>query len=330
MIYAPVMITTLNRYKHFVRCVTSLQKNSWAEKTEIFISLDYPPSEQYVEGYKKIKAYLEKGVSGFKKVHIFYQKINLGMLDNATYLQNKVFESFDRLISLEDDNELSPCFLEFCDKGLELFENDDSVVALNASNYVWCANAHQRDFAYSGSNNVRKRQLLFHACAFWKDKVKVIQDMCEKIEFYSMGKDIRKMLKLRRKSSAFFYTYIENILFSRTKLPWHKGKLYSIDFIWDIYMMLNDCYVIYPVIAQTRDWGTDGSGVNYIARWKNQKELLQLPINSELHFEYKISEPIDIDTEEVRLHDKNVCVHLKSRLKRLAMYLNYLVTNKKL
>ena len=314
MKYAPVTITTLNRYEHFVRCITSLQKNTWAQETEIFISLDYPPSERYLVGYQKIRKYLESGISGFKRVQIFFQNKNLGALDNSLFLQNKIFESFDRLILLEDDNELSPCFLEFCDKGLELFEHDDSVIAINASNYVWSANAHQRDLTYRGSNNVRKRQLLFHACAIWRDKTKIIWDMCENKEFYFMGKNIKKMFKLYKKSSSFFYSYVENALFSKTKLPWYNGKLYAIDFIWNIYMMLNDCYVIYPVVAQTRDWGMDGSGVNYTVPWENAKELLELPINLDLHFEYKISEPIDIDTDEVKLHDKNVYPHLKSNV----------------
>ena len=60
MIYAPILITTLNRYECLRRCIESLQKNSWADKTELFISVDYPPTDKYVDGYNKIKKYLNK------------------------------------------------------------------------------------------------------------------------------------------------------------------------------------------------------------------------------------------------------------------------------
>ena len=48
--YAPILIPTLNRYEHFKRCVESLAKCTHAEKTELVIGLDYPPSERYQKG----------------------------------------------------------------------------------------------------------------------------------------------------------------------------------------------------------------------------------------------------------------------------------------
>ena len=58
--YAPVLIPTLNRYEHFKRCLESLEKCTGAEHTEIFVALDYPPSEKYKEGWSKICKYLEE------------------------------------------------------------------------------------------------------------------------------------------------------------------------------------------------------------------------------------------------------------------------------
>ena len=42
MIYAPVMITACNRYKHLERCIGSLQRNGYAKDTELYISVDFP------------------------------------------------------------------------------------------------------------------------------------------------------------------------------------------------------------------------------------------------------------------------------------------------
>ena len=59
MKYAPVIIPTLCRYEHFVRCVESLKKNTWAKYTDIYIGLDYPKKDSHREGYLKIKEYLQ-------------------------------------------------------------------------------------------------------------------------------------------------------------------------------------------------------------------------------------------------------------------------------
>lgn len=53
MNYAPVIIPTLNRYDHFIKCLESLEKCSGAEYTEVFVALDFPPSNKYIEGWKK-------------------------------------------------------------------------------------------------------------------------------------------------------------------------------------------------------------------------------------------------------------------------------------
>ena len=49
--YAPVMIPTLCRYEHLKRCIESLQMNSWAKYTDLYIGLDYPAKESHIDGY---------------------------------------------------------------------------------------------------------------------------------------------------------------------------------------------------------------------------------------------------------------------------------------
>ena len=65
LICAPVIIPTLNRAEHFVRCIESLKKCKYAERTEIFISVDFPFLKRHEEGYDKIKKYLKGTFSKF-------------------------------------------------------------------------------------------------------------------------------------------------------------------------------------------------------------------------------------------------------------------------
>lgn len=53
--FSPVLICTLNRYVHFKRCIESLSACTYADKTDLFIGLDYPLKDEHWEGYLIIK-----------------------------------------------------------------------------------------------------------------------------------------------------------------------------------------------------------------------------------------------------------------------------------
>lgn len=52
MNYAPIIIPTLNRNEHFRKCLESLEKCSGAENSEVFVALDFPPSDKYIDGWE--------------------------------------------------------------------------------------------------------------------------------------------------------------------------------------------------------------------------------------------------------------------------------------
>ena len=127
--FAPVIIPTLNRYDHLRRCIDSLAKCIHAKETELIIGLDYPPSEKYEGGWKKIREYLPT-VTGFKKVTIIIRDHNLGAVGNMNALIDYSNKLYDRYIFSEDDNEFSPCFLDFVNKGLEIYKDNRKVLSV--------------------------------------------------------------------------------------------------------------------------------------------------------------------------------------------------------
>lgn len=323
MIYAPILITTLNRYDCLKKCIESLQNNSWADKTELFISVDYPPSDKYFDGYRKIKNYLNGNIKGFRKVNVFYHDKNLGPIDNVEWLRRLVCKSYDRYIFLEDDNELAPCFLEFCDKGLEEFEDDNTILALNASDYVWCGGGYTPPvrIVSQGEINVEKRQLVFHAVAYWENKRKKAQEFCEYIEKRGGNLNYREAIKLYNKSKCFFYNYLAMVVFQQEKLPWHKHHLQPIDFMIDIYMLLNDKFVLCPIEPLQRDLGVDGNGVNYQKVFNNASELKRRAWLDNHHYNFCIEKEVPINNNELILHDQNIEVDILSKIKMIVKYM---------
>ena len=152
MTYYPVIIPTLNRYEHFKRCVESLACNTHADKTELVIGLDYPPSEKYEEGYKKIKEYIPS-IVGFKKVTVFERSENYGAGRNFRELKKYVFDHYDAVILTEDDNEFSPCFLDYMNNALKKYNANKEVTCVTGYNSIrlYHLSKHNVFFAPSGT-----------------------------------------------------------------------------------------------------------------------------------------------------------------------------------
>lgn len=310
-VYSPVVIVTLNRSEHLKRCIESLKKNTGAENTEIFIAVDYPPSSKYREGYNEVCRYLSQPIEGFKKVNIIYRNCNFGPIVNLFDVCDKVLEKFDRIIILEDDNELAPCFLNFCNTGLEIYKDDESIIGLNASNYVWCGKGMKSQKSYV--QGIKKRQLLFHAFATWKKDYKEVFNWCISKEILNLSKNPKMMIKLRLKSRCFFYSFVENVLDSKTKLPWINDRIYPIDQVWDYYMMFYDKYMICPQISLTRDWGCDGSGANYTEEFENKEQVISVTLDKNKYFTGFDRKNVSVDRYEVYLHG----IHTYNRPKSL-------------
>ena len=128
--YAPVVIPTLCRYEHFRNCVESLAQCQLADKTDLFIGLDYPLKDSHKEGYTKLKKYISDGIVGFKSVNVFFHEKNIGAINNSTFLYNQIKNKYDSYIYTEDDNVFSQNFLVFVNDCLNRFKEDESVYAV--------------------------------------------------------------------------------------------------------------------------------------------------------------------------------------------------------
>ena len=111
MIYAPVLIPTLNRYEHLKQCLESLSRCTWADKTEVYVALDYPPQDKwdkYAPGWEKNRDWLRSvGDMGFKKLHLIERTENYGIwnskLSNIDALVQEVKRLHPYYIVSEDE-----------------------------------------------------------------------------------------------------------------------------------------------------------------------------------------------------------------------------------
>lgn len=253
MNYAPVIIPTLNRVDHLRRCVNSLLGNAEAEYTELFISVDYPPSEKYRNGYQEVKDYV-KTIKGFKKVNVFYQECNLGPGLNVEFLINQVRNlQQETYIITEDDNEFSANYLSYVNWALNEFKNDPNIFAV-------CSKS---DFSVKDESDYFKSKAYSpYGTGFWLKKLD---------EGYSFLQDdnISRMLKTREQvkkitsCSQHILSYLASDLLR--EVPAMRGRndqITHVDIWMNVYCIVKDKYNVYPIIPKSRNWGNDGSGVH--------------------------------------------------------------------
>lgn len=255
-VYAPVLIPTLNRITHLRRCVESLELNTGAEFTEVYIAVDYPPSEEYRPGYEAVLEFLrlKQHSNRFKALHVLKHERNFGPAKNIDYLIDSVSVSYDRFIAAEDDNEFAPNFLEYINKGLELFEGDDRVVSIcGCKEAQWHAGdsnvvALQLDAPYGFGSWVEKTDRLFKEC---RERL-LAPEKLSKSDFDTLKKQDRTL----------FNHYILSVLLSNRQPFWDDGQLRCIDTVKSIYMHLSDKFSVAPMVGKSRTWGNDGTGQN--------------------------------------------------------------------
>lgn len=245
LIYAPIIIPTLCRYEHLKRCVESLARCTGADKTELYIGLDAPVKESHKKGHQKINEYVDT-ISGFKAVHIFRREVNYGPVKNGLDLRKQVELRFDRYISTEDDNEFSPNFLEYMNKGLERYKDNPKVLVICGYSYPFKHWKNIDGYEYNAYP--------IHAYCAWGTgawvKKRIPSFVCSE-SAHNLIHSWRLVYKMFRKRH---HITIHRLLF--------RNKNAYGDLMLRAYCVLNDVYCIFPTLSKVRNYGFDGSGLN--------------------------------------------------------------------
>lgn len=246
--FAPVVIPTLCRYEHLKRCLESLEHCTWANKTDVYVGLDYPPSEKYVEGWKKIDAYLagKEQNNGFKNLYVRRRDHNCGVSNptsNFQLLLKECKELSDRFIFSEDDNEFSPNFLDYINKGLEIYKDNDNVFSICGYNYPIDMSTYQYDYYFS------------HELSAWGYG-----------SWFKKRKEVFKIIKAPNYIIDLYKSYPLGDYFKNNLKLMSLAARIGDGFLGDVYLTSylhsRNIYTVFPKVSKVRNWGHDGSGVN--------------------------------------------------------------------
>lgn len=286
MIYAPVLILTLNRYDHFRRCIESLLNCTLAGETELYIALDFPSKPSHWDGYNKIMDYIPS-IVGFKQLHLIQREKNYGEALNSTCSQELVLSRFDRMIYTEDDNEFSKNYLEYMNKGLELFQNDHSIAAIcSLGGLLDIPQTYRHNYMYING---------FSAWGFGTWRNRMDKQYFSVDEVRSIFKDRALRTRIRRSSHTCYYALFQSF---------YNGSSISGDSAISLYMIINGKQCIYPTVSKVRNFGHDGSGIH--GGDLKQSRYSQIVLDSEVGFEFSQDVPRRDKSIEslIKTHDR--------------------------
>lgn len=318
MVYAPVLIPTLCRDEHLIRCIESLKRNTWAKYTDVYVAVDYPLNEKHWEGYRRVCAYLDGDFPEFASFHVIKRQENYGSSRNMGQLRAEILEKYDRFIRTDDDVEFSPNFLEYMDKTLMYFEDDDDVVAVTGYTFPcgWEASA--------GSTVIKERIVApMWGTGFWKKKYVPLVAYITNGGLIDAFSDPIKRRRGKEMSRTCQCEYIN----AYTSADPYKSVLTRVtDVSMRMYLGLENKFFAAPVESKARNWGNDGSGVSCPKIDSHGDTSLTYrycaqPIDSKQEFQLCVSED-SFHPENLRRFDDFDKRGLKQRLKpaiRMAM-----------
>ena len=241
--FAPVLIPTLNRYDHLRRCLDSLAQNTHADKTHLYIALDAPSKEEHWEGYNKIVEYI-KEIKGFKEITVIKRDTNFGAIKNIYGSVNELFEKYDEIIFSEDDNFFSPNFLDYTNKGLQLFKDRKDILAVCGYNYLIDVPKKYPHNFYIG------KACPFWGVGLWKEKYENIELSVNSVgEFLKNYKNVLKVINSANHLLPLLFDIVE------------KNHIAG-DVIFTMNLIKNNMFCVLPIISKVRNYGNDGTGVH--------------------------------------------------------------------
>ncbi len=214
---APIIVFAFNRVDTLQNTIESLKKNKEAKDSELFVFVDGPRLNKY--GEKELVLAVQeyvKTITGFKNISYKFSETNKGLAQSIISGTTLVINKYGKVIVVEDDLYVSPCFLTFMNILLNKYRNDQRIFQISGYGLKIKVPA---EYKYDIYMHIRAHSWTW---ATWKDRwdtvdweVKDYQDLVQNKKkqkaFNKGGSDLFKMLKgyMEGKNNSWYirFTY---------------------------------------------------------------------------------------------------------------------------
>ena len=241
MHFAPILLFVYNRPEHTRRCIESLQKNSLAADSHLFIYADGAKDSTQQETVNDVRNYI-RTIQGFKQITLIERDENWGLARNIIDGVTTQVNQYGKVIVLEDDLVVAPYFLAFMNDALEVYKNEPKVGHIQACDFTQDPSLPDTFLIkWTGS----------WGWATWDRAWK---------HFNPNGKELLQELEKRNLTRTFDFN--GKYGFTRMLRRQIEGKNNSWAIRWNASLFLNDILSLNVGRSLVQNEGFDGSGTN--------------------------------------------------------------------
>ncbi len=131
---APIALFAYKRPWHLRETVEALRRNQLASQSDLHIFCDGSKDASAEVSVRQVRDYVRR-IAGFKSVTIHERTENAGLARSIVSGVTTLCEAAGRVIVLEDDLVTSRWFLDYMNRALVLYENDQRVAAIHGYCY---------------------------------------------------------------------------------------------------------------------------------------------------------------------------------------------------
>jgi hypothetical protein len=272
----PILFIVFNRPDLTERC---LEKILLSKPSKIFISSDGPRNNEDNVKIKAVRSIIKDKTNKINCEYIYHEK-NLGCKKAVSYAINYFFSKVERGIVLEDDCIPKPEFFEFCNKMLDIYNDNTNIVHISGSN-------PQMFIPNNSCNYFFSRYPRIWGWAGWSRSTK---------DFDVDLKSIHKNIFLKLKSLDYFQIKLILYLIYLVKVK----KIDTWDYQWCISSMINGLSIVpNQSLVENVGFGEEASHTKDNTKYKFNSQLTPFILESKLPNE----ECLDLNLEYKYIND---------------------------
>lgn len=287
---APVVLFVYNRPWHTKQTIETLQKNSLAQQSKLFIYSDAPKDKSEADNVKQVRKHINN-LKGFKKIIIVERDRNWGLADSIIDGVSSIIEEYGKIIVLEDDIVTSQYFLKFMNDALNYYENEQKVWHVSGWNYPINSKSQNNAFLW--------RLMNCWGWATWADRWQYFNKDADSI-INSFSKSDIHSFNIDG-CSDFWYQVTAN----------KENKINTWAIFWYASIFKQEGLCLNPSVTFVNNIGHDGSGENCSKSPHNQKKLNQC---KNIEFTDSISESTEHLEKVKKTMNRSIYARIKRRL----------------
>ncbi|RAJ73485.1 glycosyl transferase family 2 [Chitinophaga dinghuensis] len=242
--FAPIIFMAYKRPELTRRALESLAANPEAAESELFVFADGPKDNATEQDLQQIAATRQviRSRDWCGMVHLQEKVKNEGLANSVIHAVTDVLDKHGRAIILEDDLVLSPCFLQYMNAALEMYEDEAMVASIHG--YVYPVKEHLPEtFFIRGAD-----------CWGWATWSRAWK------QFEPDGSKLYDAIRLKGESAAF--NFDNNYDYMKMLHKQTTGKNDSWAVRWYASAFLKNMVTLYPGASLVQNIGMDASGTH--------------------------------------------------------------------